>query len=297
MPALNYHAGAEIPIIVNPAARSTRAAGVIDRIGALSPHVRICQTAGGGDARRLARELAEAGASVVVAAGGDGTMNEVVNGLATAEAAQRPALGLLPTGTMNVLARELELPTGSLAACWEIIESGRAREIDLWRAGDVFFAQLAGIGLDAEVICRTTWAAKRRLGPFSYLPRLVTALGREAPPFSIILDGGPPLTGTAMLVGNGAFYGGPVRAFPNARNDDGRLDILVIHRHAAAELCTLLIDILDGLTHESSAYTRLQAKNLRLESTAPVPFQVDGEFVGHLPMTIERAAFPLRVLC
>jgi YegS/Rv2252/BmrU family lipid kinase len=285
----------EIPVILNPAARSTRAAARIDRIRSLSPRLRLCETMAAGDARRWARELAEAGAPVVVAAGGDGTMNEVVNGLAEARVESRPALGLLPTGTMNVLARELSLPH-DLGACWRIIETGRTREIDLWRANDRSFAQLAGIGIDAAVIDRTSWESKRRLGPLSYLGSLVRELAAPAPLITVVPDHGGPVEGGAVLVGNGRFYGGPLRAFPAAVNTDGWLDVLILHHLDAAELAALFVDVIDRAPHESPGCTRLRARRLHVEASAPLRFEVDGELGGHVPLDIEPAPFKLRVL-
>src|SRR5262245_20624286 len=117
----------EIIVILNPAARSERARNVWDRIQSL-PGAKVLPTQAPGDARRLAREAAEAGARSVVAAGGDGTINDVVNGIAGTDT----ALGVLPVGTMNVFAAELGLPN-DLAEAWEVIEAGYTRSIDLAR--------------------------------------------------------------------------------------------------------------------------------------------------------------------
>ena len=248
-----------------------------------------------GDARRLAREFAEAGMPVIVAAGGDGTMNEVVNGLAEARSESRPALGLLPTGTMNVFARELSLPH-DLAACWRIIETGRSREVDLWRANDRYFAQLAGIGIDAAVIDRTSWESKRRLGPLSYVGSLLRELAAPSPRLSVTADDRQPVHGGAVFVGNGRFYGGPVRAFPGAVNNDGWLDVLILHHLDPAELAALFVDVMDRTSHESPRYSRLRARRLRIEASRAVPFEVDGELGGTVPLDIEPAPFNLRVL-
>ena len=101
----------------------------------------------------------------IVAAGGDGTINEVVNGIAGSDA----ALGLLPMGTMNVFATELGLPSYDLNRCWEIIKAEHTRLIDLPSANGKHFVQLAGVGLDAQVVKETSLALKRNFGPLSYL--------------------------------------------------------------------------------------------------------------------------------
>jgi diacylglycerol kinase family enzyme len=124
----------------------------VDELQALSPRVVLHPTRAAGDARRIAAELSAAGEPMVVAAGGDGTINEVVNGLADAGRAE-VALGLLPSGTMNVFAMDLGLPSGRLDECWAAIERGNVRKIDLWQANGTHFVQLAGSALVRSVMC------------------------------------------------------------------------------------------------------------------------------------------------
>ena len=99
----------------------------------------------------------------IAAAGGDGTINEVVNGIADAGLERGVALGILPSGTMNVLSRELGLPGRNLEECWKLIENGEASSVDLWRADDQYFVQVAGVGLDADIIANTSWEEKNAL--------------------------------------------------------------------------------------------------------------------------------------
>src|SRR5438128_137829 len=153
----------EILVIFNPAARSERARGFLQRISAL-PRARLQPTTAPGEALKFARDGAQSGARVVVAAGGDGTINDVVNGLAGTGS----TLGILPVGTMNVFASELGIP-GDLEEAWAIIEAGRTRTIDLALANDHYFVQLAGIGFDAQVVEATSWDWKRSFGPLSYV--------------------------------------------------------------------------------------------------------------------------------
>src|SRR5258708_4489185 len=154
----------EILVIFNPAARSARASSRWKTLGDLPPHVTLATTSVPGEAKEIAAAAVEQGFRIVVAAGGDGTINEVVNGLAGSEV----ALGVLPVGTMNVFAAELGLP-GKLRDAWRLIEAGRVREIDLGRANRQYFVQLAGVGLDAQVVKETSLDLKRNLGPLAYL--------------------------------------------------------------------------------------------------------------------------------
>src|SRR5207249_9460704 len=130
----------------NPAAGSERARYWCSRVEKVAQGAALQSTSRVGEAESLARKAAQEGYRRIVAAGGDGTINEVVNGLAGTSA----ALGLLPIGTINVFATELGLPSGDLKQCWQIICDGHTRNIDLTNANGKHCVQLAGIGLDAQ---------------------------------------------------------------------------------------------------------------------------------------------------
>ena len=135
-------------VILNPAARSERAGHWRSRVEKVARGAALRSTSRIGEAESLARKAAREGYQRIVAAGGDGTINEVVNGLAGTSA----ALGLLPIGTVNVFATELGLPSGDLNQCWQIVCDGHTRTIDLPNANGKHFVQLAGIGLDAQAV-------------------------------------------------------------------------------------------------------------------------------------------------
>ncbi|MBP7949732.1 MAG: diacylglycerol kinase family lipid kinase [Verrucomicrobiales bacterium] len=289
----------DIPVIFNPCARSATAESRLEAIRELSPRIRLCPTLGPGDARRLARELAQSGHSTVVAAGGDGTVNEVVNGLADAGPATQSALGLLPAGTMNVFAVEMGLPARDLQGCWNAIERGHVREVDLWKAGEHCFVQLAGVGLDAEIIRETTWESKKALGPLSYILSAARLLGRDAPLVAISADGREPTEGSVVLIGNGKRYGGPFKIFPAADNSDGLLDVIVLRRHGYGPLFSGLFSLLTrGYEKASSGdFTYFQTARLEIRSEENVPVEADGELVGTAPVTVANAGHRLRVIC
>jgi len=146
-------------VILNPAANSDRAQRLRGEVGNLAGDSMICETSAPGEAETLARHAVGEGFEKIVAAGGDGTINEVVNGLAGSNA----TLGLLPMGTVNVFAMELGLPSNNLASCWQIIEGGNTRLVDLPSANGKYFVQLAGVGLDAQVVKETSATLKRKL--------------------------------------------------------------------------------------------------------------------------------------
>jgi diacylglycerol kinase (ATP) len=283
-----------IPVIFNPCARGARAESRVDELQALSPRVVLHPTRAAGDARRIAADLSAAGEPMVVAAGGDGTINEVVNGLADAGRAE-VALGLLPSGTMNVFAMDLGLPSGRLDECWAAIERGNAREIDLWQANGTHFVQLAGAGLDASIIADTTWESKKRLGPLSYVLSGLRSLQQEAPQLTVRAAGQAEYHGTVVLVGNGRSYGGPFRLFPAAQYDDGLLDVVVMRHHGAADFFRLGMGLLSGHFPRDGRVSAFQTSELTVTSEEPVPFEADGELAGGTPLSI-RSAGRLSVL-
>src|SRR5437773_10449216 len=157
----------------------------------------------------MARHAAEKGFKKIAAAAGDATINEVVNGLAGSNA----VLGLLPLGTVNVFAIELGLPANNLEFCWEVIQGDNMRFVDLPSANAKYFVQLAGVGLDAQVVKETSLAFKRNFGPLSYLISAAHIAARQPPKLFVESDNAPVDEGSFVLIGNGRLYGGPFPFF------------------------------------------------------------------------------------
>jgi YegS/Rv2252/BmrU family lipid kinase len=246
-----------------------------------------------GEACELAARFAAQGEPVIIAAGGDGTLNEVVNGLAGSST----VLGILPAGTMNVFARELGIPFESFESAFEVIERGIIREVDVFCANKFPFVQMAGIGFDAMVIEETTWESKKRLGPLAYLLAAVKVLGEKPPKINITLADGRHEEGVAVLVGNGSLYGGPFRFFRKADNHDSLLDVIVYKEFGYR----LVLDSLRGIARggvdlsESTGY--FQTESLTVRADGEVPMEVDGEWVGRFSeVKFEKSATCLRVI-
>ena len=269
-----------IPVIVNPGARSATAGRSMAQIRAFSPRIEFHETRHAGHARLLAMDLANAGAPLIVAAGGDGTVNEVVQGIAQAHATQHTAMGVLPTGTMNVFAAELGLPSRQLERCWHAIVAGHTRDIDLWELQGRCFVQLAGIGLDAAIISETTWASKKRLGPLSYLLAGLKVRRRPAPLLLVDAPGQPRHQGTVVLIGNGRRYGGPFHLFPQALPSDGLLDVVVMPQHRWRDFFALGCAMLTGHYPAHRPIHYFQTEHLRVLADHDVAYEVDGELVG-----------------
>src|SRR5256714_13254243 len=191
-------------IILNPAAHSDRAQRKRAEVESLAQDCIVCATTSAGDAELMARRGVKEGFEKIVAAGGDGTINEVVNGLAGANA----KLGVVPSGTMNVFANELGLPVHDLQLCWDIIKADNTRAVDLPKANQKFFVQLAGVGLDAQVVKETSAKLKRSFGPLSYLISAAQIAARQPPRLFLQSDDATIKEGSFVLVGNGRLYGG-----------------------------------------------------------------------------------------
>jgi YegS/Rv2252/BmrU family lipid kinase len=243
------------------------------------------------------------GFDLIVAAGGDGTVNEVLNGLGDApDGFARTCLGVLPLGTVNVFARELALPL-RIEQAWEVLQRGREKRIDLPRVEfsengirrQCYFAQLAGAGFDARAIELVDWSHKKKIGPLAYVIAGLKAL-RERQPKITVRTGGQSVTGEFVLVGNGRFYGGPVPAFPQADLRDGFLDICILSRLNWWTLMRCVPGLLTSRKPPASIAQFIQAAKFDLAGEPRTAFELDGEWVGHLPATFSVERERLRVI-
>jgi diacylglycerol kinase (ATP) len=279
-------------IILNPAAHSDRAQRKRAQVESLARDCVVCATTRTGEAELMARRGIEEGFEKIVAAGGDGTVNEVVNGLAGTSA----TLGLLPIGTMNVFATELGLPTHDLELCWDIIQADTTRAVDLPKANQKFFVQLAGVGLDAQVVKETSNQLKRSFGPVSYLISAVQIAARKPPRLFIQSEDATIDEGSFVLVGNGRLYGGPFPFFKHAVIDDGLLDVIVFKRLGYLEIIKYLQDVIFSSDIRVPEIEYFQTRRLRVESEEAVPVELDGELVGNCPVEFSLSERSLRVL-
>ena len=279
----------KIIVILNPAAHSERAGGTWDRIQKL-PGAVVQTTSAPGDARSIAEWAVGQGFPTVVAAGGDGTINEVVNGLVGSDV----ALGILPVGTMNVFAAELGLPN-HIEKAWKIVQAGHTRRVDLVRANDQYFVQLAGVGLDAQVVQATSRAFKKNFGPLSYLISAAQIAART-PPKLIIEHDDERREGSFVLIGNGRYYGGPVAFFKDAQIDDGKLDVLIFKNLGYLDIARYLGMILMGMHTDLKDVDYFQTKRVSVSSAEEVPVEVDGEVVTKLPVTFRISSRKLKVV-
>jgi YegS/Rv2252/BmrU family lipid kinase len=226
-----------ICIIYNPAAQGGKARRFLKHKSWFDQGTTFKPTDAPNAATRIAAEAIDEGFDTIVAAGGDGTLNEVLNGFGLVENGfQRARLAVIPLGTVNVFAKELDLPM-NLRRCWDTITRGKDRSIDLGRvefqrqgrAETRFFAQLGGAGLDARAIELVEWEQKRRLLQFAYVIAGLKAI-REPRPEITCEVAGKLYRGGLVLFGNGKFYGGRLPIFPQASLADGLLHVCVFEK-------------------------------------------------------------------
>jgi diacylglycerol kinase (ATP) len=282
-----------VVIILNPAAGSPETIrDWQERVESITSGCPIRVTSHPGEAEALARRAVEEGFSRIVAAGGDGTVNHVANGLAGGNA----ALGLLPLGTVNVFAMELGLPLHNLELCWDIINGANMRLVDLPSANGKYFVQLAGVGLDAQVVKETSLALKRSFGPLSYLISAAQIAARQPPRLFINSDNASVSEGSFVLIGNGRLYGGPFPFFKHAVLDDGLFDVVVFKRLGYLEIIKYLQDVVFSSKIRVPEIEYFQTRRLRITSEQDVPLELDGELAGNCPVDFQIQKQLLRVL-
>ena len=290
-------------VVVNPAAGGGRTARVWRRLrdvmAATLPAEHV-ETRGPGDGERLARDAAAAGAPLVVAVGGDGTLNEVVNGVRAAGATT--VVGAVLTGRGCDACRNFGVPRDPIAAVRALAE-GRDARFDLglaeWADGHRrWFTISAGAGFDAAVARRAQ--SVRARGTLPYLAAVVATVRRHRPIDTVLeLDGvrEPSTPVTAVVAANGRWFGGGMKIAPQADPADGLFDVVVLGALGRLELLRWLPTIYSG-AHVRHPRVRVhRARRLRVDAVFPLPTHVDGEPVGVTPVvvTLEPGALRLRI--
>lgn len=259
--------------------------------------VDLVTTMAPGDAARIAAEAARAGVHQVIAAGGDGTINETLQGLV----GSNTRLAILPRGTANVLARELGLPFEARGAI-EVIAKEKTRRVHLGVATSEtdhtqrYFLLMAGIGLDANVVRKVRPALKRRLGKGAFWVIGLSQLANWHPEtFKMEVDG-QTYEATFVNVGNAPSYGGDLAITPGASLDQAEFEICIIQTSNRFRYLGLLSAAMrtSGLQPDRKGVCFV--RTTRARATGNVPVQVDGEVIGLLPMTFEIAPHSIEIV-
>jgi diacylglycerol kinase (ATP) len=290
-------------VIANPTAGSYQqnAPQIEETISFLRSHgwqaeLKLTQEA--GDASKLAREAVQQGINVVIAVGGDGTINEVIQELAGSDT----ALGVLPTGTVNVWAREVGIPLDNEGAR-AILLNGRTRRVDLGKINDRYFLLMVGIGMDGEVTHTVEKKSVKRFGVLGYL-LVGTWLSLGYPAFRALLqmDERPIRTHAIQIViGNTQLYAGAIKYTWQAKCDDGLLDVCVVRKQSM--LGRILVGISFLLRHKKrDQWVRYETgSTISIRTRKPIAVQIDGDamgytFHGHTPTIVTVAPGSLKVI-
>ena len=277
-------------VIVNPSAGSiqnvaqiTTALRRLDRCAVqISPKRRAVE--------RLARDAARKGCELIVAAGGDGTLNELVNGVAAS--ADRVRIGLLPLGTGNDFARSLGMPA-DIEACIEILRSGRTRATDLVRVTSDrvrHFVNVSAGGFSGVVDEKLTPQLKQKWGPLAYLRGAAAALAElRAYRTRIALENDAVISRDLynVVIANGRYVAGGTPIAPEAEIDDGLLDVILLPKLPMRQLAVLVAQIVLGTHLSNDAVIFRRAKKVSVQSRPGMWFNVDGELVGNQPAVFE----------
>jgi diacylglycerol kinase (ATP) len=292
-------------IIVNPTAGSGRGRRLVpwlrEQLTAI-PGAELHVTRDAAEPETLAAAAADRGCERVVAVGGDGTVQAVLNGLL--RAARGTELGLLPVGTGNDLARSLGLPVVAEDA-WRVAIGPSIRRIDVARARNGegrqrWFASAGGIGFDAQVAAAMANRRGWQAGRAGYLLTTLAELRRfENRRITMTIDGDRTEHQVLQVaIANGAYYGGGMRIAPDAQPDDGRLDLCVVGNISRLTAIRELPNLYRGTHIRNRAVSmHVVARSVLVEGDAATRVHLDGEPFGGLPLevVIERAALSVAV--
>lgn len=284
-----------LPLIYNPIAggggerKARRAVKVLEELGC---RVEPLPTSGAGSATSLARRAARKGVRRLLAAGGDGTINEVINGIA----GSGTELAVIPTGTANVLAIELEIPLKIPEAC-RLAYEGESIAVDLGLAGDRYFALMAGVGFDALVIKNINPVLKKSIRRAAFpVTGLVTLIQEDLPLLKVSAPGHES-EGYFVIVANSRYYGGKFGPTPEASMTDGLLDVCVLKGKGLQDMLNFWVATLrkNYVDAELADYFRAKAVEISCPCGEPVPVQTDGEIIGELPLEVSVVPAALKV--
>ncbi|KPC72568.1 lipid kinase [Thermoactinomyces vulgaris] len=244
-----------------------------------------------------ARQAAERQFDVVIAAGGDGTIHEVVNGLAGCE--HPPKLGILPAGTTNDLARALRLPRDILAAC-DVITGSRTTLVDVGKFGERYFINVAAAGRITEVTYEAPSRLKTMMGPFAYYAKAIEKLGTLHKPFPLRLQtprGEWEAEVLLFIIANSVSVGGFERLAPTADISDGLFDVLVVPKTNMTDLLQLATLAMKGEHVHDSRVVYFQTEQIDVDTPETLKLNLDGEHGGDLVGRFEIVPHRLEIFC
>ena len=255
----------------------------------------VCFTSRPQDATEIAKQSSSGNYSHVIAVGGDGTIHEVVNGLA----GQPTVFGMIPTGTGNDLARMFDLPNDPVRAVERVLH-GTQRTIDLLDLNGTYVSNIVGLGFDAAVAKDTNTANwKKRAGALGYVLSVVKMMFAFQPfRLQVELDGKTMVFEGCWLVaiGNSKYYGGGMQICPDAKMDDGLLDVCIVNNLTRLQLLRFFPTVFSGKHIRLPQVTYMQGKSVRVQTDRPIPIHGNGEILGTTPCEINIRPAALQVI-
>lgn len=274
-----------VAVVLNPMAGRGRGRRSAQRIKDLLSARRLDYTLWtaqrAGEAGALARQAVDQGAAVVVAAGGDGTLNEALNGIFGSPA----SLGILPLGTGNDFARHVGIPA-DLDQAVEVLTSGTHRRVDVGECNGRYFLNIAGCGFDAVVAERVNAGYRMLHGTPAYLAAVAQSLASYRPAHMVIQADQERLESDVMLcsIANTQSYGGGMRIAPGASIEDGLLDVCVVRQVGRLEFLRAFPRVFRGTHVDHPKFAHFTAHSVTIQSDVPLPVLIDGEVVGTTPV-------------
>ncbi len=279
-------------IIVNPIAGSiVDRDGLLKQLRRLNPR-KLRLTRRAGEAESYARDAIRAGSDYVIAAGGDGTLNEVINGIAPPGHMGRICVGIVPLGTANDFARTIGLPA-SVDDNIDILRAKQTAPIDLVRVRSDckrYFVNVSAGGFSGLVDEKLTPEIKSTWGPLAYLRSAAAALPElRGYHTNIVFDDGERLMIELynVIVANGQFVAGGLPIAPQADLRDGLLDVILVPSRSPAKMMLLAAEMLLGNHLSSNAVIFRRAKKISVRSRPGMWFNVDGELIGNDPVVFQ----------
>lgn len=286
-------------IIFNPTAGPRRLRRLRDVLGLLRSRgleVTVCETFAPGDGERIAREAL--GYHFVVAAGGDGTINEVLNGIHARS--DGCVLGVVPLGTANVLARELGIDARSAESVVDALMAQAPRVVSLGMGNRCGFSMMAGVGFDAHVVAHVDTRVKRVIGKYAYVVGSLMQLVRYRARTYLVEIDGQTERASSVVVANGHFYGGPYVIAPQATLDDHFFQVCLFRRTGRWNAVRYMWGLVSGRLARFPDFDIIPARRLRVIAgelcAANEPVQGDGDIMTILPVELEVSAVGLPVM-
>ncbi len=280
-----------ITIIINPHAGNKNIDFIIKKISSKLPDSEIIKTTHAGHATEIAKKTKS---KTIIAVGGDGTINETINGILKNK--NKPRLGIVPIGTSNMLARALNIPT-TIKGSIKTITNRKSRKIDIGCINNRHFTIAAGVGLDAHSYKNVEPKIKKMFGEIAYPISLLNTLFNYAPEKLTIEANKRKIEGYYTLICNIGTFSKIFHLVKSAKDDDGYLDILILKKKDIPNHFKYLLGLITDTHKNFPDIEHIRAKQLKISSKKGVLGHADAELVGKTPFEIKVLHKAIRIIC